>query len=199
MPFRLAVVAAGLGAAALLTSCAAQTQQTQAARPAAQHATAPVTSAPATSAPTTRAPASPTKALVPAACASNRRAKLVLVDVSQQHLWLCQGARSTFDSPVTSGAVDLPYDSTPTGTFEVQQKDRNRTLTLLGGQQYRVKYWIPFQGPLFGFHDAGWQKMPFGSQKYRTKGSHGCVHLPLATIAHLYHWADVGTPVRIRH
>lgn len=137
-------------------------------------------------------------AAAPSACAHNATGKLVLVDVSQQHLWLCQGATSTFDSPVTSGAVALPYDSTPTGSFEIQQKDRNRTLTLLGGKQFTVKYWIPFQGPLFGFHDSPWQTMPYGSQDYRTEGSHGCVHLPLATIKHLYHWAEVGTAVRIR-
>ena len=45
-----------------------------------------------------------------------------------------------------------------------------------------MKYWIPFDAPLFGFHDSSWQKMPYGSQKYRTKGSHGCIHMPLAAI-----------------
>jgi lipoprotein-anchoring transpeptidase ErfK/SrfK len=100
-------------------------------------------------------------------------------------------------SAVTSGAVDLPYESTPTGSFEIQEKDRNRTLTLADGQQFRVKYWIPFQGPLFGFHDASWQKMPFGSQRYRTKGSHGCVHFPRTTMAWLFRWIRVGSAVRI--
>ena len=143
-----------------------------------------------------RGAALPTPA--PNACERNGNRKLVLVDVSQQHLWLCQGTHVVLDSAVTSGAVDLPYESTPTGSFEIQEKDRNRTLTLVDGQQYRVKYWIPFQGPLFGFHDAPWQTMPFGSPHYRTKGSHGCVHLPLATIRRLYQWAAVGTAVRIR-
>ena len=190
------VVATLVAASVTACSSVAGTSST----PKASHASATkrAVAAPVVSTPSA-APSHPSSPAVASACTHNRSGKLVLVDVSEQHLWLCQGTRSTFDSPVTSGAVDLPYDSTPTGTFRVQAKDRHRTLTLLGGQQFTVKYWIPFQGPLFGFHDSPWQKMAYGSQRYRTKGSHGCVHLPLATISHLYHWADVGTPVRIRH
>jgi lipoprotein-anchoring transpeptidase ErfK/SrfK len=61
-----------------------------------------------------------------------------------------------------------------------------------------VKYWIPFQGPLFGFHDSPWQRFPYGGPEYRTQGSHGCIHVPLSAIRFLYRWASVGTPVRIR-
>ena len=43
-------------------------------------------------------------------------------------------------------------------------------LTLITGEQYTVKYWIPFDAPLFGFHDSSWQKFPYGSPKYRTHG-----------------------------
>jgi lipoprotein-anchoring transpeptidase ErfK/SrfK len=70
-------------------------------------------------------------------------------------------------------------------------------LTLNTGAAYDVKYWIPFDGPLFGFHDSSWQDFPYGSDRYRTAGSHGCVHMPLAAIRYLYNWADIGTPVRI--
>ena len=60
-----------------------------------------------------------------------------------------------------------------------------------------MKYWIPFDAPLFGFHDSSWQTFPYGSQQYRTDGSHGCVHMPLADIAFLYEWANVGATVVI--
>ena len=40
--------------------------------------------------------------------------------------------------------------------------------------------------------------MPYGSPKYRTKGSHGCVHMPLPAMRFLYTWAEVGTTVRIK-
>ena len=100
----------------------------------------------------------------------------MLVSVARQHAWLCAHQRLAYDTAVTTGAVDLPYDSTPTGTFHIQAITRNQVLTLLSGDQYTVKYWIPFDAPLFGFHDSSWQKMPYGSQKYHTKGSHGCIH-----------------------
>ncbi len=122
----------------------------------------------------------------------------MLVSVARQHAWLCAHQRLAYDTAVTTGAVDLPYDSTPTGTFHIQAITRNQVLTLLSGDQYTVKYWIPFDAPLFGFHDSSWQKMPYGSQKYRTKGSHGCIHLPLAAIKYLATWASVGTTVRIK-
>ena len=54
------------------------------------------------------------------------------------------------------------------------------------------------RAPLFGFHDSSWQHFPYGSAKYRTHGSHGCVHMPLHAIAFLYRWGDTGTPVRIK-
>lgn len=133
----------------------------------------------------------------PSPCADNSARQLVVVRVRQQHAWMCERHVAVFDSPVTTGAVDLPYDSTPTGTFYVQDKQRHRVLTLLSGAQYTVQYWIPFEAPLFGFHDSSWQNFPYGSARYRTEGSHGCVHLPLKTIAFLYDWADIGATVRI--
>ena len=39
-----------------------------------------------------------------------------------------------------------------------------------------VKYWMPFNGGI-GLHDAVWQSA-FGGERYKTKGSHGCVNLP---------------------
>jgi L,D-transpeptidase catalytic domain len=130
-------------------------------------------------------------------CAHNTAARLVLVSVTWQHAWMCQGVHVVYSAAVTTGAVDLSYQDTPTGTFQIQGKYTDRTLTLASGAQYQVKYWIPFQGPLFGFHDAPWQNFPFGSRQYRTEGSHGCVHLSLKTIEFLYGWADIGTPVTI--
>ena len=121
----------------------------------------------------------------------------MLVSVRAQRAWLCASHAVAYSSAVTTGAVDRPYQATPTGAFQIQARQRNQVLTLLSGAQYRVKYWIPFDGPLFGFHDSPWQTMPYGSQQYRTQGSHGCVHLPAVAMRFLYRWAPVGTPVRI--
>jgi len=59
-----------------------------------------------------------------------------------------------------------------------------------------VHYWVPFNGSI-GFHDATWQTIPFGSPLYQTSGSHGCVHLPTATMAWLYSWLKVGANVTV--
>jgi hypothetical protein len=129
-------------------------------------------------------------------CRHNTAAKFVRVSLRQQHLWLCAHRHLVRSAAITSGMVGQ-YTATPTGRYAIQGRDRHSTLTLATGQQYAVKYWIPFNAPLFGFHDASWQTFPFGSPKYRHHGSHGCVHMPLRAIAFLYHWADIGTPVRI--
>ncbi len=148
--------------------------------------------------PTTTAAPIPKPKPRPNACAGNVDSQLVLVSVAKQHVWMCAGNHLVYSAPVTTGAVELPYDSTPTGTYQIQEKDTDRTLTLLSGAQYQVNYWIPFDAPLFGFHDASWQSFPYGSAKYRTEGSHGCIHTPLAAMKFLYDWADVGATVTIR-
>ena len=89
------------------------------------------------------------------------------------------------------------YTETPTGHYTIEGRNRDTVLTLNTGATYDVKYWIPFDAPLFGFHDSSWQDFPYGSPKYQTDGSHGCIHMPLQAIAHLYDWADIGTKVVI--
>lgn len=131
-------------------------------------------------------------------CTANRRNRYVFVSIRRQHMWMCTGHRVAYATPITSGMVGQ-YTETPTGTFQIQGRNRNTTLTLNTGATYPVKYWIPFQAPLFGFHDSSWQRFPYGSPRYRTQGSHGCVHMPLAAIRFLYGWADIGTTVRIHH
>ena len=103
------------------------------------------------------------------------------------------------DTPITSGAVSVAsYYETPTGSFHIQTRERDTTLYPLAGGAYPVKYWVTFDAPLFGFHDSSWQTIPYGSAKYRTEGSHGCVHVPLRAMQFLYGWARVGAAVVIR-
>jgi lipoprotein-anchoring transpeptidase ErfK/SrfK len=130
-------------------------------------------------------------------CTANRHRRWVFVSLRRQHLWMCARARVVRDTPITSG-MSGQYTETPTGTYEIQAFVRHTTLTLVTGEAYPVQYWIPFDAPLFGFHDSSWQRFPYGSPRYRTDGSHGCVHMPLAAIRFLYGWARVGTPVTIR-
>lgn len=142
-------------------------------------------------------PARATRPPLPSPCASNRTAQLVVVSILHQHAWACAYHATVLSTPVTTGASRRPGDATPRGTFAVQGLNRNTVLNTSADGHYRVRYWIPFHLGVWGFHDASWQKIRFGSQGYVTRGSHGCVHMPLAAIRRLFHWVHYGTPVRI--
>jgi hypothetical protein len=156
--------------------------------------TAPVATPPVVG---SSSPAASHRARPASPCAHNTRAQLIVVSIKDQHEWACAHRHTVLSTAVTTGA-DRPGDATPKGTFAVQGMNRNSTLTTDGARSYRVKYWIPFHLGVWGFHDASWQKMPFGSKHYVTRGSHGCVHMPLAAIRWLFHWVHYGTQVRIR-
>lgn len=128
-------------------------------------------------------------------CLANTASQFVLVSLARQRAWMCEGHRQVNASAITSGEVNSGY-ATPTGTWTVQAKQRNRWLSGVGYRDF-VRYWIPFDGE-YGFHDASWQTMPFGSPGYVKDGSHGCVHLPTSVAKWLYHWAVPGrTVVRV--
>jgi hypothetical protein len=129
-------------------------------------------------------------------CAHNRKPQLIIVSIERQHEWACEGRRTVQSTAVTTGASTHPGDETPRGTFAVQGLNRDTRLHTSNGS-YAVKYWIPFHLGVWGFHDASWQRIPYGSPRYVTHGSHGCVHMPLPAIRWLFHWVHYGTPVRI--
>ena len=206
-PALRSLAAATLAAALLATGCAGQ-HPGPGASDASQAAATPVTPAAtststvpaiaAAAAPSTTAAASaPSKPPAPNPCRNNRSPKRVLVKLDVQQLWMCRLTRVVYGTPITSG-VPGRYTSTPTGSYVIQARTRDTTLTLIDGRTYAVKYWIPFDAPLFGFHDSSWQDFPYGSPRYKQDGSHGCIHMPLQAIRFLYNWGDVGTSVRIR-
>jgi lipoprotein-anchoring transpeptidase ErfK/SrfK len=130
-------------------------------------------------------------------CATNTAAQFVLVEISEQHAWMCEHTTLVYDTPVTTGEV-ANGDDTPTGTWHIQSKQGARYLTTLDGSRYHVNYWLPYDD-IYGFHDAAWQTFPEGSDLYKTAGSHGCVHLPETAMAWLAGWANVGATVTIRN
>ena len=139
----------------------------------------------------TPAPAPPPKTV----CSANIDPKLVLVNISQQHMWACDGTNIAYETAVTTGAYTIEGDATPTGTWHIYNKETNLYLTGPGYKDF-VQYWIPFYSD-YGFHDASWQTFAFGGSEYSTQGSHGCVHLPTDAAAWLYNWAPIGTTVTI--
>jgi lipoprotein-anchoring transpeptidase ErfK/SrfK len=130
-------------------------------------------------------------------CVHNRRAQLIVVSIKRQHEWACARRRTVLSTPVTTGATSRPGEATPRGTFAVQGLDRDTVLNTSADGDYHVTYWIPFHLGVWGFHDASWQTMRFGSKHYVRRGSRGCVHMPLPAIRWLFHWVHYGTRVRI--
>jgi hypothetical protein len=166
--------------------------------------TATSTPAPAAPTPVVKPAAAPAPAPVPSVCAGTPAGvKHIYVSIGEQHLWACTGDVLLTDSAVTTGAsaVTNAHYTTPMATSHISGKSRN---TVLAGRDVNgpwndpVKFWMPFDGGI-GFHDSSWQTFPYGSDLYKTQGSHGCVHVPLAVIATLFDWAQVGTLVTIRN
>jgi lipoprotein-anchoring transpeptidase ErfK/SrfK len=138
-------------------------------------------------------------------CAGNQQS-LILVSISQRHLWACQGSQKVYDTPVVTGIDYLAADKTPTGTYHIYAKQTDQTLTgadSTGSWSDPVKYWMPFlnnQYGTYGLHDATWRdNSAFGNiSPNSADASHGCVELPLSASAWLYNWAQVGTTVTIK-
>lgn len=148
------------------------------------------------------APTVTARPAVAVACAHTPQAtKHIYVSIKAQHLWACSGRTLVLEGAVTTGASALTnvHDATPVGTSRITGKMRNTVLSgsdVNGSWNDHVHYWMPFNGG-DGFHDAPWQTFPLGSSLYRTKGSHGCVHMSLHDVATLYSWAPVGTLVTV--
>ncbi|HEX4058017.1 MAG TPA: L,D-transpeptidase [Galbitalea sp.] len=204
---------AGLVVAAL-AGCSASNQSARAVggSPASTTPAPRVTLAPATPTPTPTTAVGNTKTVAasPRAkpsptspeCSSNPSGvHHIYVNIAVQHLWACFGGTLFTSTAVTTGAWKLTnvHDATPTGTWRVYGKARNVVLSghdANGSWHDHVAYWMPFTGP-YGFHDASWQTFPYGSSLYATKGSHGCVHVPVAVLGAIYNWAPIGTLVTI--
>ncbi|HXE09864.1 MAG TPA: L,D-transpeptidase [Verrucomicrobiae bacterium] len=140
-------------------------------------------------------------------CSGNGSAKLILVSISQRHLWACDGATTAYDSPVITGMTAYPATETPVGTYHIYSKQTHTTLTgtdITGSWSDPVSYWMPFldnQYGTYGFHDATWRDgSAFGNvDPASSNASHGCVELPLQTSQWLYGWAGIGTAVTIQN
>lgn len=140
-------------------------------------------------------------------CSSNTLSQLVLVSISQRHLWACNGSSVAYSSPVVTGIDYLAADLTPTGTYHIYAKETNVNLVghdSTGSWNDHVSYWMPFlynQYGAYGIHDATWRPASaFGNiSPSSSNGSHGCVEAPLATAAWVYNWSKIGTTVTIEN
>ena len=131
----------------------------------------------------------------PAAPAVTDKSKGTCIEISlaAQTLNYYIDGNLALSTPVVTGNVSRGM-STPTGTFKVYAKARNRTLRGPGYASF-VNYWMPVVGGV-GIHDASWRAQ-FGGNIYQTNGSHGCINVPPDVMPVIYEATAVGTPVII--
>ncbi|MGN1147225.1 MAG: L,D-transpeptidase family protein [Lachnospiraceae bacterium] len=115
----------------------------------------------------------------------------VEVDLTGQHLYLYEDGKLVLETDFVSGNMSNGC-GTPAGVFGITYKTTN---AVLRGDDYEtpVSYWMPFNGNI-GMHDATWRRS-FGGDIYLTRGSHGCINLPLDMAAAIYGYVSKGFPV----
>lgn len=116
----------------------------------------------------------------------------VEADLTNQHLYLYQKGTLVLETDFVSGNMSISGCVTPPGVFGLTYKTTN---AVLRGQDYEtpVNYWMPFNGNV-GMHDATW-RAAFGGDIYLTRGSHGCINLPLDKAEAIYQYVSTGFPI----
>lgn len=115
----------------------------------------------------------------------------VEINLGAQHLYVIQKGSVVEESDFVSGNISKG-NGTPPGVFGITYKEKD---AVLKGEDYEsnVNFWIPFNGNI-GMHDATWRK-EFGGEIYKSRGSHGCVNLPLEKAKEIYDLVEKGMPV----
>lgn len=117
----------------------------------------------------------------------------VEINLTAQHLFLYKNGELVIDTDFVSGDVAKGHSS-PTGAFGITYTTKD---AILRGTDYAtpVTYWMPFAGDV-GMHDATWRRS-FGSNIYKTNGSHGCINLPFSAAKTIYENVEKGYPVLV--
>jgi hypothetical protein len=125
--------------------------------------------------------------------------KVIVVSLACQALTAYQDGLPVLTTFITTGRPALP---TPPGQYAVYQKLSPYLMQSPWGDGSPfwyppswVQYTLWFRTDGFAIHDAPW-RAAYGPGT-NLNGSHGCVNVPMPTMAALYSWAPVGTPVRV--
>ena len=116
----------------------------------------------------------------------------LIVDISSQKIIYYNEMNEILISDVVTGKQETPTDL---GYFKINSKELDRILV---GKDYKsfVNYWIGYNKGE-GIHDASW-RTDFGEDIYLTKGSHGCVNLPIINAKKLYYKVSIGDKVLVK-
>ena len=121
--------------------------------------------------------------------------KLIIVNLSDQWLYVYEGQNQVYDAPVSTGRDGM---ETPTGTFSIYAKLKVQTMDgVTDGEKWVVPN-VPNVMYINGgvaLHGTYWHNR-FGTG---ARLSHGCVNLPLRAAGWLYDWAPIGTTVRVTY
>lgn len=124
----------------------------------------------------------------------------VEIDLSRQYVWVykdgelavetgCVSGRMTSDRWTPPGIFTLTYKKSPSVLRGPKKADGNYEW------ESPVTYWMPFNGGI-GLHDANWRSSgQFGTQVYKSSGSHGCINLPYSKAKAIYEIIDENMPI----
>jgi lipoprotein-anchoring transpeptidase ErfK/SrfK len=114
--------------------------------------------------------------------------KWIDIDLSEQRLTAYEDQNIVLSVLVSTG---LPHTPTPVGEFRIRLQVRVQEM---GGADYslpNVEY-VSYFFKDYALHGTYWHNN-FGQPM-----SHGCVNMRNADAQWIYHWAPVGTPVRVQ-
>jgi lipoprotein-anchoring transpeptidase ErfK/SrfK len=127
-------------------------------------------------------------------------AKAVVIRLGAQTLTAYLNGKPVLRTPVTTGRAALP---TPVGSYRIEAT--YSPFTFFSPWPPGSPYWypptpvtwaMPFYNGDFLHDDPGEPASAFGKgSEYGPYASHGCVHVPHAAMAFLFHWLPIGATV----
>lgn len=125
--------------------------------------------------------------------------KAIVIDLSEQQLYLLEGDRVISVRSVSTGQWSTP---TPVGSFRTKNK-----IGVAYSRRYGLymEYWMAFTPDgAYGLHALPYWLLRNGQKHYEgtnhlgTPVSHGCIRQRLEDARSLYDWAPIGTTVIVR-
>ena len=117
----------------------------------------------------------------------------VIVDLSEQRLYMYKDNQLYCVAPVTTGKDSTPSDI---GLFEIWYRGTNEEIV----PGYVVDFWMPYNRGE-GLHDAEIYGMHTEEEKqqqnYRWNGSNGCINMERDNAKLVYENTSIGTPVLV--